>query len=382
MINQNQSELKAEEIHHLFQEVAQAHLPFKVHGYRSTTAMLYDVLLKAAIEQISIDAACRDLSDTTGANTLREIINQQLSVEQLRQQEEAINEALCARLPKQVWEKHLEAAIDEHDEPFYGKDKKLRAYTVGGKPKDGTSHFFRIISLYVMYRQARYTIAVAFVLPEDETVDIVERLHQRALAIGLHVGVLYMDRGYCSGPVIRYLEAQNQNAILACTIRGKQGGTRQLCRGRKSHTTSYTFTDGTQVQMAVVATLVPGKDKRRRRKWLLFVVIGLNWTPQQVYEHYRRRFGIETSYRILRRVRIKTTSRNPAFRFFILGFALLIENLWACLRWSVARIPGPGPHRVEPKHFQFHAFVCLLRRIVELIWGCRMSVSYSTPLKS
>ncbi|MGB5048089.1 MAG: hypothetical protein WBO46_04085, partial [Caldilineaceae bacterium] len=86
------------------------------------------------------------------------------------------------------------------------------------------------------------------------------------------------------------------------------------------------------------------------------------------------------SYRILHRVRIKTTSRDPAFRFFALGFALLLVNLWAFLRWSVARMPGPGPHRVDPLHFQFHTFVCLLRRVIEHLYGVVMYVPFLTPL--
>ncbi|MEL6225269.1 MAG: hypothetical protein AAFR31_21790, partial [Cyanobacteria bacterium J06627_8] len=64
---------------------------------------------------------------------------------------------------------------------------------------------------------------------------------------------------------------------LACPIRGKQdGGTRAICRGRKSYRTRYTFTDGTEAKMAVVATLPRGKNGRRRRKWLLFVVMVLH----------------------------------------------------------------------------------------------------------
>jgi len=37
--------------------------------------------------------------------------------------------------------------------------------------------------------------------------------------------------------------------------------------------------------------------------------------PRQVYRKYRRRFGIEASYRLLRRVKVLTNSRNPALRF-------------------------------------------------------------------
>ncbi len=372
-----QDELSAEEIRMTMQEVAQEHLPFAAAGYLVTEEMIYDVLMKAATEGISLDAACRDLETSAAGNTIREILNEQLAAEQLRQYEADINAALGDRLPKQIRQKKLEAAIDEHDEPFYGKTPELKAYTRRSRAKKGTTHFFRIASAYLIYRQMRLTIAVTFVLPEDEIVDVVRRLHGQLQARNLHIGALYLDRGFCCGPVIRYLQAHHQPAVLACTIRGTKGGTRQLCRGRKSYRTTYTFTDGTTANMAVVATLVPGKDHNRRRKWLLFVVIGLDWQPQKVSARYRSRFGVESTYRILRRVRIQTSSRNPAFRFFVFGFALLLVNIWAYLRWFVARLPGPGPHRIDPLHFQFQRFVSLLRRAIELIYGACLSVPFA-----
>jgi hypothetical protein len=371
-----QKELSAEEIRMTMQEVAQAHLPFAVDGYVCTSEMIIDVLMKAASEGISLDAACRDLTDSVTGNTIRAILNQQLNVEQLRQYEGEINAALRDRVPEQILQKKLAAAMDEHDEPFYGQRPELKAYTVRSRARQGTTHFFRIASAYVIYRQMRLTLAVTFVLPEDETVDVVRRLHERLQALNLHIGVLYLDRGFCCGAVIRYLQAHSQPAVVACPIRGKQGGTRQLCRGRQSYRTTYTFTDGTTVEMAVVATLVPDKTRQRRRKWLLFVVIALDWAPHTVYQRYRFRFGVESTYRILRRVRIKTSSRNPAFRFFTFGFALLLVNIWAYLRWFVARIPGPGPHRLHPVHFQFQCFVSLLRRAIEYLYAAPMSVPF------
>lgn len=374
----DQQELKAQDIRAAVQEVAQKYFPFEVSGYVSTSEMIVDVVLKAATENISVDAVCRDLEQCIGGNMLRELINEHLSVEQIRQREDDMNAALSAHLPRQIRKGRLEAAIDEHDEPFYGKSPETLAYTVRSRARKGTTHFFRIVTAYVICRQMRLTLAVAFVRPEDETVAVVSRLYERLQTLNLHIGVLYMDRGFCSGAVISYLKEQNQPAVIACTIRGKKGGTRQLCRGRKSYRTAYSFTDGTTVEMAVVAKLTPDKNKKRRRKWLLFVVIGLDWDAKTTCRLYRSRFGIESTYRILRRVRIKTTSRNAAFRFFALGFALLLFNIWAFLRWIVARIPGPGPHRVKPDHFQFHAFVCLLRRAIEQYRGVVMSVPLLT----
>jgi hypothetical protein len=369
-----QLELTAQDIRETMQTVSQTHLPLVANGYVCTSAMLYDVLMKAASENISIDAACRDLEQSASGNRIRELLNDQLSVGQLEQYEHQINEALASRLPQQLRARRVEAAIDEHDEPCYAKTPELRAYACRSKPKAGTSRFLRIISLYVIYRQMRLTLAVAFVRPQEKIVGVIQRLLQCAERLQLRIDVLYMDRGFCSGPVINYLKAIKQPAVLACTIRGKSGGTRQLCRGRKSYRTRYTFTDGTTVDMAVVATLVPNKEKRRRRKWLLFVLVGVDWKPKTVYRRYRFRFGIEASYRILRRVRVKTTSRNPALRFFLLGFALLLVNIWAFLRWFVARIPGRGPHRLDPTRFQFQLFVSMLRRSVEYHYGAVMAV--------
>jgi len=369
-----QWELTAQDIRETLQTTSQAHLPLEANGYTCTSAMLYDVLMKAASENISIDAACRDLEQSASGNRIRELLNEQLCVEQLDEYEQQINEALASRLPEQLRTRRVEAAIDEHDEPCYAKTPELRAYACRSKPKAGTGHFFRIISLYVIYRQMRLTLAVAFVRPEEKTVAVVQRLLQQAERLPLRIDVLYLDRGFCSGPVINYLKAIKQSAVLACTIRGKTGGTRQLCRGRKSYRTRYTFTDGTVVDMAVVATLVPNKQKKRRRKWVLFVLIGVDWNPKTVYRRYRFRFGIEASYRILRRVRVKTTSRNPALRFFLLGFALLLVNIWAVLRWFVARIPGRGPHRLDPTLFQFQTFVSMLRRAIEDLYGAVMAV--------
>lgn len=85
---------------------------------------------------------------------------------------------------------------------------------------------------------------------------------------------------------------------------------------------------------------------------------------------------MESTYRILRTVRIKTSSRNPAFRFFTFGFALLLVNIWAYLRWFVARIPGPGPHRLPPVHFQFQCFISLLRRTIDYLYAARRSVPF------
>jgi IS4 transposase len=104
--------------------------------------------------------------------------------------------------------------------------------------------------------------------------------------------------------------------------------------------------------VAMKASLVPDKTGKRRRKWLAFIVILLDWSVENIYQKYRRRFGVECSYRLLRRVRATTTSRNPALRFFLLGFGLILTNAWVFLRWEFARLMAAGPRRVEQARFR------------------------------
>ena len=183
-----------------------------------------------------------------------------------------------------------------------------------------------------------------------------------------------MDKGFASTAIVTYLTIEQQPAIIANSIRGKTGGTRALCRERGSYTTTYTFTDGTQTTMAMKASLVPDKTGKRHRKWLAFIVVLLDWSADKVYQKYRRRFGVECSYRLLRRVRATTTSRNPALRFFLLSIGLILTNAWVFLRWEFARLMAMGPRRVDEARFRLYRFCKLLIRAIEQQYGVITSI--------
>lgn len=368
--------LNAEEVRRMMLNTMEAHLSLRTDGYRSSTGQTMNLLLKAVAEGSSVEAVCVDSCGAVAGNTLREQLNAALAVGELRQQEAEMNAALQAAIPKGMPRGGLEVAIDTHDEPFYGKTPELRAYTCKTRAKDGTTHFFRIASAYVIWREVRLTLALTYVLPEDSLPQVVDKLLTRLKQIGLHATVLYLDNGFCSGEVIGYLQSTGQAALLACPIRGKQGGMRALCQGRGRVTTDYTFTDGTTARLTLVDTRVRDpKTKCKQRKWLAFVLVNLDWTPHQVYRKYRRRFGIETSYRLLRQVKVLTNSRNPALRFFFLGLALLMQNIWVLARWLFTRRPGNGRYNLIPSLLRFDRFRKLLVRAVERFYPPPLAVS-------
>jgi len=362
-------ELKAEDVRAYTLQTLKEHFEIKAEGYCCTTDMILDILIKASAECSSLEAVCADLEQVADSNTVREYINQALPVKKLRYQEEQVNQALAHGIPSTMVRKGIEVAIDFHDEPFYGKQESTRAVTCQGQAKKGTTHFIRIATAYVIWRQVRLTLAVHYVLPDETALPVLKILLQRLKSLDFEAKVLYLDKGFAATPIVKYLTDQRQPAIIANPIRGKKGGTRALCRGRSSYLTSYTFTDGTQVTLAMKASLVPDKTGKLRRKWLAFIVILLDWSPEKVYQQYRRRFGVECSYRLLRRVRATTTSRNPALRFFLLGLGLILTNAWVFLRWEFARLLAPGPRRVDEARFRLHRFSKLLIRSIEKLYG-------------
>ena len=102
------------------------------------------------------------------------------------------------------------------------------------------------------------------------------------------------------------------------------------------------------------------KKGQPKVQWLAYLLIGVRLNPRQVKKRYRRRFGIESSYRCARQVRGWTTSQNAVYRFLLMGLSFVLLNVWLELRWEWARKPGRGRRRVEESHLR-------LRRMAEFI---------------
>ena len=198
----------------------------------------------------------------------------------LRRHECEMNAGLAKCLPAELPRHGREMALDYHDEPFYGKSPELRSYACRAQAKEGTTHVYRLASLYVMWRQVRVTLAITYVLPEDTTRQVVQRLVERMRQLTFRPRVVYLDKGVSGGGVLTYLQQHNVPAIVACPIRGKagKGGIRALCHSRRAYCTEYTFTDGTAARLALYPRRVPDSTGKRRVKWLAFIVIHLDWS--------------------------------------------------------------------------------------------------------
>jgi putative transposase len=351
------------------------HLPLQADGYICSAEDLWNVLLGVAVKEGTIESVCADLVDTPDPETIRQYLNEQVTVESLPDWEESLNAALAAQVPSRVWRRACDIAIDFHDRPYYGKASQEKGLWVRSKAKNGTTRFYRVITAYVILAGLRVTLAIDFFLPGNDTVTMLDRLLHRVKALGIQVRRLLLDKGFAGIEVMDYLSQQGLSALIACPIRGKTGGTRALCRGNKSHLDTHTFKgqSGTfTAHLAVCRVFTTARRTgrmQRRADWLVFILINLDLSPRQARRLYRRRFGVETSYRCAGQVRGWTTSKNPAYRFLLIGLSFFLLNVWLHLRWLFTQVPRRGRRRLDVKRFQLTRFASFIVRALEQRYG-------------
>lgn len=353
-----------------------AHLLLRAEGYACTTEDLLNVLLGVAANRGTLESVCADLVGTPDPETIRTYLREQLCVDDLPDLERRLNAALAAEIPPRVWRRAQEVALDFHDRPYYGKTPQAEGLWVRGQARDGTTRFYRIATAYVMLKHLRVTLALRFVLPDEDTVTLVDDLRKRLKTLGIRVARLFLDKGFAGIAVMNYLTRQGQPALIACPIRGKTGGTRALCQGQKSYRTTYTFhaPDHTAftANLAVCRVFTTAQRTgrmKRRAEWLIFILIHLDWSPKQARREYRRRFGIESSYRCAGQVRGWTTSPNPVYRFLLVALGFILLNVWLHLRWLFTQVPRRGSRWLDIQRFQLSRLIKFIRRALEHHYG-------------
>ena len=374
--------------------ILETHLPLEAQGYCCQSEHLYEALLAVCASGETLEAVCRDLPGTPEAGTVRAYLNEQLTLEELPALQQHLNRALTAKHPAPLCRKPQRVAIDFHDRPYYGKATQEEAKWVRGRAKDGTTRFFRIATAYVIRKGMRLTLALHFVLPEDDTVTVLKILLKRINILRIDINSLLLDKGFAGIETMHYLSKQQIPAIIACPIRGKKaptpGGTRALCQGRKSYCTSYTFKNSKTsftAHLAVCRVFTTARRTgrmKRRARWLVFIMIGESLqrlSPRSVRRRYRRRFGVETSYRLSHRVRGWTSGRNAAYRFVLMGLSFFMVNVWVHLCWLYTQVPRRGGRLLAVERFRLGRFAKFIVQALERKYGyVREIVAPATPL--
>ena len=334
--------LKASDVHKHARRLLLAELDLS--GYKPTLppALVVSLLLLASLWQTSLSAACGLVKNPPCREKARQAA---LALLPRRPTEllAALLRALRNTLPDHLRNLPQVMAIDLHQRSFYGK-KRTRGCTRRQR-KAGTRNSFTYATIAVLGRDGRFTVGLLLTRPTMRLTTIVERLLAQVEEAGLAVALLMMDKEFYAAEVIDLLQRRGLAFLMPASRKPSNkhlydpktevgwyeyGWTAPLMRYK-----AEAGKRGKKGEITVKVQACVARDKDG--KPLLYVSSGLGkrLSAAQVVAMYRRRFGIEASYRQLGQCLARTSSRCERYRLLLVGVALLLCNLWAYLHSEV-----------------------------------------------
>jgi putative transposase len=188
-------------------------------------------------------------------------------------------------------------------------------------------------------------------------------------SLEINVKKLYLDRGFFSVPVIRWLQALRIPLLMPAIRRGKKGGIKQFFKGKSSYKTTYTMTrgkdDSVTFDLWIICKYKKGKREKHGIEYFAYVTYKVKTSLSYIHQDYRKRFGIESSYRLKNFCRIRTNNKKPALRLLFVGISFLLINIWVNLLWCKISLKRRGGRLIYRTLFTLKQMLAFLRQAVE-----------------
>lgn len=235
--------------------------------------------------------------------------------------------------------RHWLLAIDTHNVAYYGQHTP---FLVGGPKKQGTKWFFSYATAVLLHQRRRYTVALCPVLPKAKPHDIVRTLLDQISAQGLKIRGVALDSGFDSGDTLLLLQERRLAYAVPLRRKGSGPNARNRCfEGRHGLLRWTEWTTEKSRRLVRTRTLL----WKGRYRTMVFAFQGwsgdrarnIHQQATQQRHLYRRRFGIETSYRQKNQAQGRTTSRDPVYRLLLEGLGYVLRQVWAVLTEELAR---------------------------------------------
>lgn len=222
-----------------------------------------------------------------------------------------------------------DVAIDFHDIPYYG-DKNTSGVR-GIKAKNGTSWGYSFCTIDIVGRTKLTLDVIAINGLTKNYAVLIESLLKRVRKMGIQVGTLFLDREFFHTVPISTAYQFNTKFVMAAKSNQKINAILDEHKEKFGYTSTifeYQFGKGGPT-FSIVAVVNPKYDPMKKKgkgnnEYHLFAtnlkIISISEFIKIVPEEYRRRWNIETGYRVKNTFKIRTCSKSPVVRtlYFIL----------------------------------------------------------------
>lgn len=214
-------------------------------------------------------------------------------------------------------------AFDITPEPFYGKTRSLYIFNTKGKKYDGEFHFLNVCMI-IRNRQIPL-MALPLLVGEGaakKTIDLLEYCQ----TLFTHIRFAVFDRGFYIAELIDYLESIKIKYLIYVpergdVIKGYVEQTEEL--GKFTHQLNYQK-EKSSWRPKTKIVVCKGIDDFA---WIFATNINFRTRVEYIW-YYKKRWQIETNFRVEDEGRIKSKSSNLFIRYFYFLVSLLLHLLW------------------------------------------------------
>ena len=245
----------------------------------------------------------------------------------------------------------ITVAIDKHDIPRH--DGGDRSALNRGRRRGGTSWQETYMTAQCVDEGARAQIcAVPFALG-DRNAPFVREMMQNVRSRCPGVRLVMLDREFFSAGCVGALNASGVSYLMPCpNTPGVKQAIREYAAGGRAAVSDMVVArdDGTGARHAMTITRRKKKRKddgrgimddplRPEEEYIAFATNDPGLDPDE----YEARWGIESGYASLERIRARTCSRDPVFRQFCFLYTIMVYNAWTLARWVLGPEGGEAP---------------------------------------
>lgn len=313
------------------------------HDYKQSVRVkqLFDLLLFMAASCSSLFATAKRFFPFSHQTASQAIQDNLPSLEQLRDRlvQALYNVACFSRLDRRrAWM----LAIDTNLVPFYGNPNP---HVIGGPKKQGTKWFYGYATAVLLHQGRRYMIGLCPLKKGFKPHEIVQTLLEQIAGQGLKIKGVTLDSAFDSGDTLLLLQERKMAYAVPLRRKGKGSNARNRCFEGKHKSIRWTQwkTETTRILVKTRVLLWKGRAKTMAfafQGWRGDRAKNVHDLALKSRQRYRRRFGIETSYRQKNQAQASTTSSDPVYRLLLEGVAYILRQVWVVLTQTLSRVQG------------------------------------------
>ena len=218
---------------------------------------------------------------------------------------------------------HARLAFDITAEPFYGKTRNLYVFDT---PERNPGGEFKFMTVCLITRNKQIPLMALPIHLGSGIAQPTIKLLEYCKTLFKHIRLTTFDRGFYVAEIIDYLEANSIKYVML--VPEKKGVIKEYIEqteelGKFRHQMSY-CKEKSKWKPKTTLVICKGIDEFA---WIFATNTKFSSRCEHIY-HYKRRWQIETNFRVEDEAKIKSKSSNYLIRYFYFLMSLLLHLLW------------------------------------------------------